>query len=64
LPQVLGGVSASAHHTPTGTAAPNNMVIGNISLLCNTLAMAVYYLTAKQLVMRCAKTDRQTQTDR
>ena len=27
-------------------------MLGNVCLLCNTLAMAVYYLSAKQLVQR------------
>ncbi|KAK9845426.1 hypothetical protein WJX81_006144 [Elliptochloris bilobata] len=42
---VLGGVGG--HHSP---AEGRNMGLGNLCLLLNTLAMALYYLTAKQLV--------------
>ncbi|KAK9828607.1 hypothetical protein WJX72_001011 [[Myrmecia] bisecta] len=44
---VLGGVSGSGHHT---AAEGRNMLLGNLCLLANTLAMALYFLSAKQLV--------------
>ena len=45
--QVAGGVSGGGHHT---AAEGHIMFIGNICLLINTLASAVYYLGAKKLV--------------
>ena len=45
--QVAGGVSGGGHHT---AAEGHVMFIGNICLLINTLASAVYYLGAKKLV--------------
>lgn len=45
--QVLGGVSGGGHRT---AAEGHIMFIGNICLLINTLASAVYYLGAKKLV--------------
>ena len=44
--QVMGGVS-SAGHTKHQS---QTMVLGNVCLLINTLASAVYYLGAKRLV--------------
>lgn len=45
---VVGG-SQGSHHS---SAESTHMVLGNLCLLGNTLAMAVYYLSAKQLVQR------------
>ena len=45
--QVLGGVSGGGHRT---AAEGHIMFIGNVCLLINTLASAVYYLGAKKLV--------------
>jgi len=45
--QVMGGVSGGGHHT---AAEGHIMFIGNLCLLINTLASAVYYLGAKKLV--------------
>lgn len=46
--QVAGGVSGQ-HHT---AAEGHRMLLGNICLLANTVAMAIYFITAKQLVMK------------
>lgn len=46
--QVVGG-SGGHSHSPAESA---HLVLGNVCLLLNTLAMAVYYLSAKQLVQR------------
>ena len=46
--QVAGGVSGQ-HHT---AAEGHRMLLGNACLLANTVAMAVYFITAKQLVMK------------
>lgn len=43
----MGGVSGGGHHS---AAEGHIMFIGNICLLINTLASAVYYLGAKKLV--------------
>lgn len=43
----MGGVSGGGHHT---AAEGHIMFIGNLCLLINTLASAVYYLGAKKLV--------------
>lgn len=45
--QVMGGVSGGGHQT---AAEGHIMLIGNMCLLINTLASAVYYLGAKKLV--------------
>ena len=45
---MVGGVSGQ-HHT---AAEGHRMLLGNICLLSNTVAMAVYFITAKQLVMK------------
>lgn len=47
LCMVMGGVSGGGHHT---AAEGHIMMLGNICLLINTLASAVYYLGAKRLV--------------
>lgn len=46
--QVAGGVSGQ-HHT---AAEGHKMLLGNACLLANTLAMAIYFITAKQLVLK------------
>lgn len=46
--QVAGGVSGQ-HHT---AAEGHRMLLGNMCLLANTVAMAIYFITAKQLVMK------------
>ena len=43
----MGGVTGGGHHT---AAEGHIMFIGNLCLLINTLASAVYYLGAKKLV--------------
>ena len=43
----MGGVSGGGQHT---AAEGHIMFIGNLCLLINTLASAVYYLGAKKLV--------------
>ena len=45
--QVMGGVTGGGHHT---AAEGKLMLLGNMCLLVNTLASAVYYLGAKRLV--------------
>ena len=45
--QVMGGVSGGGHNT---AAEGHIMFIGNLCLLINTLASAVYFLGAKKLV--------------
>ena len=47
LLQVMGGVTGGGHHT---AAEGKLMLLGNMCLLVNTLASAVYYLGAKRLV--------------
>ncbi len=51
--QVLGGI---AHHGSSGghvgsnkAGVDGNMLLGNLCLLINTLAMATYYILAKQV---------------
>ena len=46
--QVAGGVSGQ-HQT---AAEGHRMLMGNACLLANTLAMAIYFITAKQLVSK------------
>ncbi len=46
--QVAGGVSGQ-HQT---AAEGHKMLLGNACLLANTLAMAIYFITAKQLVLK------------
>ena len=46
--QVAGGVSGQ-HQT---AAEGHKMLMGNACLLANTLAMAIYFITAKQLVLK------------
>lgn len=51
-PQVVGGVAgAAAHHAAPGRES-GNLLMGNACLLLNTMAMAVYYILAKQAVQR------------
>ena len=54
--QVLGGIAqhgASGGHVGSNTAGMgDNMLMGNMCLLINTMAMAVYYILAKQVVQR------------
>ena len=44
---VLGGVSSSTHHAHGKEAS--NMLLGNLCLVVNTAAMAVYYVVSKQV---------------
>ncbi|KAL3162391.1 hypothetical protein ABBQ32_010066 [Trebouxia sp. C0010 RCD-2024] len=48
ISMVAGGVSGQ-HHT---AAEGHRMLLGNMCLLANTVAMAIYFITAKQLVMK------------
>ena len=45
--QVLGGGSG-----PHSADSGHRMLMGNMCLLANTLAMSIYYLLAKQLVSK------------
>lgn len=49
LRQVAGGVGGQ-HHT---AAEGHKMLVGNGCLLANTLAMAIFFITAKQLSGWC-----------
>lgn len=46
--QVIGGVSGQHQSKADG----HRLMLGNLSLLANTAAMAVYFITAKQLVVK------------
>jgi drug/metabolite transporter (DMT)-like permease len=48
--QVLGGVAGASHHAHGKEA--QNMLVGNVCLIINTLAMACYYVLGKQIVQK------------
>ena len=48
LLQVIGGVSGQHQSKAEG----HKLMLGNLCLLANTAAMAVYFITAKQLVLK------------
>ena len=47
---VGGGASSAAHGA--GADAASHMLLGDLCLLVNTIAMAVYYVLSKQMVAR------------
>lgn len=50
---MVAGGAASASHAPGVTASQaEHMLEGDLCLLVNTLAMAIYYIISKQMVAR------------
>lgn len=49
---VAGGASSASHAKGVTSQQASNMLVGDVCLLINTLAMAVYYIVSKQMVQR------------
>jgi drug/metabolite transporter (DMT)-like permease len=49
---VAGGAASAAHAHGASAQEASNMLLGDVCLLVNTLAMAVYYIASKQMVQR------------
>lgn len=49
---VAGGAASATHGHGVTQQEASNMLLGDVCLLINTLAMAVYYIVSKQMVQR------------
>lgn len=49
---VAGGASSASHAKGVTQEQASHMLMGDLCLLINTVAMAVYYIVSKQMVQR------------
>jgi drug/metabolite transporter (DMT)-like permease len=49
---VAGGASSASHAKGVTSEQASHMLVGDVCLLINTFAMAVYYIVSKQMVQR------------